>query len=160
MFARPALIAIAFFLFYASPAQADDGFLPFQIPHWTNMRSMESDEIAVNEETGGTASAIKTPTPEKPLTPHDYKTLLSAMEPALSNATPQSPLEDLYSKRIVDPVSQFGYDLFASSQAQPDKRDMALPAGQQAMFLSLDRPSLWQAPGYVCQTAALEENRR
>jgi len=38
--------------------------------------------------------------------------------------------------------------------------DIVLPAGQKAMFLSLDRPSLWQPPGYVCQTAALEENRQ
>ncbi|MGQ0590487.1 MAG: hypothetical protein ACT4N8_13320 [Sphingosinicella sp.] len=38
--------------------------------------------------------------------------------------------------------------------------DISLPNGQIAMFLSLDRPSLWQPPGYVCQTAALEENRQ
>jgi len=37
--------------------------------------------------------------------------------------------------------------------------DMVLPEGQRAMFLSLDKPSLWQPPGYVCQTAALKENR-
>ena len=37
--------------------------------------------------------------------------------------------------------------------------DIRLPNGQKAMFLSLNKPSLWQSPGYVCQTAALKENR-
>jgi NADH-quinone oxidoreductase subunit H len=38
--------------------------------------------------------------------------------------------------------------------------DIIMEGGQKAMFLSLDKPSLWQAPGYVCQTAALKENRQ
>jgi len=38
--------------------------------------------------------------------------------------------------------------------------DMVTENGQKVMFLSLDEPSLWQPPGYVCQTAALKENRR
>lgn len=124
MFAHLALFAVASFLFYASPAQADDGFLPFQIPHWTNTQGIEE----ISDDSPLPAMA-KPATPEKPLTPRDYKTLLSAMEPALSNATPQSPLENLYSKRVIDPVSQFGYDLFASSQTPSDKNNMALPAG-------------------------------
>jgi NADH-quinone oxidoreductase subunit H len=37
--------------------------------------------------------------------------------------------------------------------------DIVMANGQKAMFLSLNRPSLWQPPGYVCQTAALKENR-
>jgi NADH-quinone oxidoreductase subunit H len=37
--------------------------------------------------------------------------------------------------------------------------DIAQSSGQRVMFLSLDKPSLWQPPGYVCQTAALKENR-
>jgi NADH-quinone oxidoreductase subunit H len=38
--------------------------------------------------------------------------------------------------------------------------DVVSENGQKAMFLSLDKPSLWQPPGYVCQTAALKENRQ
>jgi hypothetical protein len=38
--------------------------------------------------------------------------------------------------------------------------DIVLPGGQKAMFLSLGKPSLWQPPGYACQTAALKENRQ
>ena len=37
--------------------------------------------------------------------------------------------------------------------------DVVQPEGQKLMFLSLDKPSLWQPPGYFCQTAALKENR-
>jgi hypothetical protein len=37
--------------------------------------------------------------------------------------------------------------------------DVVQGNGQKVMFLSLDKPSLWQPPGYVCQTAALKENR-
>jgi NADH-quinone oxidoreductase subunit H len=37
--------------------------------------------------------------------------------------------------------------------------DIVMENGQKAMFLSLDKPSLWQPPGYACQTAALKENR-
>ncbi|MGZ9098056.1 MAG: SLBB domain-containing protein [Micavibrio sp.] len=128
MLFRLALFAIAVFL-YTSPACADDGFLPFQIPHWTNIQSMETDEIAVNSEKQQARPAVKITTPEKPLTPQDYEILLSTMAPALSNATPQSPLEDLYSDRIVDPVLQFGYDLFGSPQDFTDQNTMTLPAG-------------------------------
>lgn len=128
MLSRLALLAIAVVL-YASPARADDGFLPFQIPHWTNIQSMETDEIAVNSEKQQTRPAAKITTPEKPLTPHDYEALLSAMAPALSNAGPQSPLEELYSDRIVDQVSQFGYDLFGSPENFASKNDHTLPAG-------------------------------
>jgi len=38
--------------------------------------------------------------------------------------------------------------------------DVVLENGQKAMFLSMDKPSLWQPPGYYCQTAALKENRQ
>jgi len=37
--------------------------------------------------------------------------------------------------------------------------DIVTENGQKVMFLSLDKPSLWQPPGYLCQTAALKENR-
>jgi hypothetical protein len=30
--------------------------------------------------------------------------------------------------------------------------DAALPDGMQAFWLSFDRPSLWKAPGYLCQS--------
>jgi NADH-quinone oxidoreductase subunit H len=48
----------------------------------------------------------------------------------------------------------------ATKQAFVSYSDLALPDGQKAMFLSLDKPSLWQPPGYICQTAALKENRQ
>jgi hypothetical protein len=38
--------------------------------------------------------------------------------------------------------------------------DIVQQNGQKVMFLSLDKPSLWQSPGYVCQTGALKENRQ
>ena len=37
--------------------------------------------------------------------------------------------------------------------------DIVSGDGQETMFMSLDKPSLWQPPGYVCQTAALKESR-
>jgi NADH-quinone oxidoreductase subunit H len=38
--------------------------------------------------------------------------------------------------------------------------DVVSPNGQKMMFLSLDEPSLWQPPGYVCETAALKDHRQ
>jgi hypothetical protein len=37
--------------------------------------------------------------------------------------------------------------------------DIVQGDGQKVIFLNLDKPSLWQPPGYLCQTAALKENR-
>ncbi len=47
----------------------------------------------------------------------------------------------------------------AKKRAFVSYSDIVLPDGQKAMFLSIDKPSLWQPPGYFCSTAALKENR-
>lgn len=39
----------------------------------------------------------------------------------------QSPLEKMYSNRVLDPVSQFGYDMFSNSAARERNKD--IPAG-------------------------------
>ena len=45
-------------------------------------------------------------------------------------------------------------------QAFVSYSDVVERNGQKVMFLSPDKPSLWQPPGYVCQTAALKENHQ
>ncbi len=111
-------MSIAVFL-CATQARAEDRFLPVQIPQWTQ------DQIAHADRTENTTASTvfekditsrsqskPQAAPLKPMMPQDYETLLAQMRPVLGNASPASPLETHYSKRVVDEIRQFGYELF------------------------------------------------
>jgi protein involved in polysaccharide export with SLBB domain len=128
------ILIVLIILFHAivaldtAAAFAEEGFLPFQIPPWIEQSddSVETTDIARKPP----QTNAKTP---RLLAPDDYKDLLARMQPVIDNADPPSPLEDMYSKRVVDEVRQFGYDMFQTQRGneteQKRNADMALPAG-------------------------------
>lgn len=73
--------------------------------------------------------AAATKTPDVPvITPEDTLELIGQI---YSEAAQPSALETAYSKRIVEELHQFGYDLFGTpeDQKEKDKSENALPAG-------------------------------
>lgn len=112
-------------------ARANDGFMQFQIPPWVSGQAAETLQYAENDVTERTEQ-----TPEKkaaalkPLAPEDYDILMAQMIPAVENAPPLSPVEDMYSRRVIDDVRQFGYDLFGTpGDAKTPAANQSLPAG-------------------------------
>lgn len=58
--------------------------------------------------------------------------------PALSDKDFElSPLEDMYSERVVDQLQQFGYDLFGSPAHTPDLKSLPAGAAQDDFVLSI-----------------------
>lgn len=119
-----------------SGAQANGGFMQFQIPPWAGtMDSGDGDDGQMADAQGPdpqkTRNSSKKHAPRStPMTPQDYVPLIEQMAPTIANAAPQSPLEDMYSRRVVDDVKQFGYDFFGTPGDTGDKSQMpALPAG-------------------------------
>lgn len=122
-----------------SGAQANGGFMQFQIPPWTGVidngdgpdGAMTEGQSRVPPHTNNNNSSSKKHAPRPtPMTPQDYVPLIEQMAPTIANAAPQSPLENMYSRRVVDEAKQFGYDVFGTPGHANDMGQMpALPAG-------------------------------
>ncbi len=135
-FAAFTLTMTFLFALPASSAQGNDGFMQFQIPPWVGGQS-DAHSAAQESDDERPQRIRKTPQKKaaamKPLTPDDYALLMAQQMPLPTSAIREdspSPIEEMYSRRILDPIRQFGYDLFGTpGAAQTNAAEQSLPAG-------------------------------
>lgn len=146
-------------LVLCTPATYAQDFLPLQIAPWSkdtrNIARVTQARTEVQAGASQTQPSPPSPSARKPealtpLTPQDYEPLLAdllARDEMLArmvghHVSPLSSIEEFYAGRVVDPLEQFGYDLFEnfsapSTQARGKQTDgepsptpqAALPAG-------------------------------
>lgn len=121
-------------LLIAAPcsAWAADGFLPVQIPPWAQMDEDGNDGNKPTRDKNTAKSRVSNA--PRPMTPQEFEPLLEEYSPALAALSAVSPIEEMYSHRVVNPLRQFGYDIFSSrddGDSASSKSDgmTALPAG-------------------------------
>lgn len=135
----PALIALI--LVVSTPAQAQERFLPFQMPPWIAQQHDARDTHPAENGNIRPSRQQDRSIPAPPM-PDDYRGMMAPMQQIMQpgpKPSTLSPLEKMYSARILDSVHQFGYDMFATPEEKDpfalyDARDTAvrrsaLPAG-------------------------------
>ena len=121
---------------HVSSAMANDGFMQFQIPPWASGQTeplADTGNTYAENRSDKSAHARKTLSEKaaalKPLNPEDYD-ILMAEKTGEEKPDTLSPVEAMYSSRIIDDVHQFGYDLFGTpGEAKTAAASQPLPAG-------------------------------
>ncbi|MCB9990648.1 MAG: SLBB domain-containing protein [Rhodospirillales bacterium] len=117
-------------LMLQNPAHAQNNYLPAPFVPWLEDQGyvVEQADLTVPEK-----HAVLQPwerTPERPaLTPRDTLALMKELGEKHEEVDIPSPLEEIYSSRIIEPLTQFGYDLFENTGTIDKEKRRAMPGG-------------------------------
>lgn len=112
---------------WAQAASAQQGWAPWM----TEFKLGENNPIERPEKSNKKIAAKKNTIPDDPiLTPDDTRKIAEKLELGEAVLPPKpSPLEEIYSDRIVEELKQFGYDMFGSPDDANAKDTAEMPAG-------------------------------
>lgn len=123
------LLALCVFAFQAR-GHAQGNYLPAPYVPWLEDQGSAQEEKGKEGKSKAPAARRDDIPGKAVITPKDTRALIEHLKKEDRDFAPPSPLEEAYSRRIIDQLTQFGYDLFADAGKERDKHDRAgIPAG-------------------------------
>lgn len=126
-----ALVFILCVVAFQGAARAETAYLPSPYVPWLEGQGFSRDDERGDEtRTERDRKLYRPAIPDAPvLTPQHTRELIRELEGEQAASALPSPLEDAYSDRVVDRLTQFGYDLFAGDKDSKDTGKKDMPAG-------------------------------